>query len=125
VVTGCGATVTSATDEEVQRLRKGSTRQQASRTIGGSSLKRSPAARRSTVNIRVLAAEIVLMFEVFERHGRTEVETRYSPQYRRPAPGTPQEVVDATMEQFELAATVTRTGGHSRSGNLPARMTTA
>jgi hypothetical protein len=50
------------------------------------------------------------MFEVFQRHGRTEVETRYSPQYRRPALGTPQEVVDATMEQFELAATVTRTG---------------
>ena len=38
------------------------------------------------------------MFEEFQRHGRTEVETRYSPQYRRPALGTPQEVVDATME---------------------------
>jgi hypothetical protein len=109
--------VTTATEEDAQRLRVAALGRQysASELANDWQLGVIEEAGREPVNIRALIAGIVPVLEVFERRGITEVETRQSPQYRRPAPGTAQEVVDATLEQFKLGAILTRSWGPRQS----------
>jgi hypothetical protein len=52
--------------------------------------------------------EMVPILTLFERKGLTQVDTSVNPAYRRPAPGTSPEVVEATLRVFKMGVTAAR-----------------
>lgn len=108
--------VTSAADREVLSLLAAASRERTTADLRNDwQIGVEQMVGGSAVKISRLMNEIVGVLEVFERNGLTEVETRHSPQYTKAAPGTPQEVIEATMRQFELGAIVTRAWGPRKS----------
>lgn len=109
--------VTAATDEEVQKLRAAAFgRRYPGRGLADDWLifvGERPGGEQ--VNIGKLMRGIVSALQVFERYGLEYSDTRVSPRDRMPPPGTPQEVADEMMKQYELGAAMARRLGPRQS----------
>lgn len=109
--------VTSATDEDVQGLHAAAMTAQHTTSalasdwlVGGGQASDGPQVR-----IRELIDGIIPVLAAYERHGVSDIDTRVPPRSNLRAPGTPQDVIEATQQQFELGAVVTHRLGPRHS----------